>query len=424
MGDDKKSIISWALYDWANSAFATTILVGFFPVFFKKYCFIGNNIESTAAYGYIQTIISLIIVLIAPILGSIADRGNARKRFLAFFAYLSIVFTANFYFINKGEWVKASFLFIAASVCFWSSNIFYDSLLPTVASEKKIDFVSILGFSLGYIGGGLLFLINVVMFLKPSLFGLSSNIQAVKFSFITVAAWWFIFSLPLFLNVKEPVINEKTGILKSIASGIFQLVDTFKEIKKLKVVSLFLLAYWFYIDGVHTIIKMATDYGLNLNFPASSLIVAILLVQFIGFPTTLLYNLISKKIGLKNAIFIGITGYIFITLFGYFMNKIWHFYALAGLVGLFQGGIQALSRSIFVRIIPKKKAAQFFGFYDMFGKFATIIGPALLALTVQITGNKRLGILSILTLLIIGAVIFFFVNIKEGQKIINEGNDY
>jgi len=417
MLDDKKSIISWSLYDWANSAFATTILVAFFPIFFKKYCHPGDAVQSTAAYGFIQTIISIIVVILAPVLGAIADRGNAKKRFLIFFAYLSIISTFLLFFINTGEWVKASVIFILASVGFWSSNIFYDSLLPDIASNEKVDFVSSLGFSLGYIGGGLLLLINVVMFLKPSLFFIPDKITAVKISFISVSVWWLIFSIPLFINAKEHILNKKTGIYKSVIMGFKQLFDTFNEIKKLKVVSLFLLAYWFYIDGVHTVIKMATDYGLSLNFPESSLITAILLVQFIAFPATLFYNIISKKIGIKNAIFIGILGYICITILGYFMNKVWQFYLLAGMVGIFQGGIQALSRSLYVRIIPKKKAAQFFGFYDMFGKFATIIGPALLAFTTKITNNNRFGVLSIIILLIIGGIVFLFVDIKEGQRI-------
>lgn len=328
--------------------------------------------------------------------------------------------TGGLWMVEQGHWQMAVFFYVLAAVGFSGGNIFYDSLLPGVTSKENIDWVSSLGFGLGYIGGGLLFLVNVLMFLKPALFGISDSATAIKISFLTVAIWWAVFTIPLWLFVNEPKIYEKTSLFKAVSAGWMQLIGTFREIRHLKVVFLFLLAYWFYIDGVDTIVKMAVKYGLDLGFPSESLITALLIVQFVAFPATLLYSWFAKIIGVKNAIFVAILGYSFITLLGYFMQEEWHFYTLAILVGLFQGGIQALSRSLYSRIIPKEKAAEFYGFYNMLGKFAAVIGPVMMGSITLLTGNPRLGILSIIVLFAIGGVLLYKVDIKEGEKIAKE----
>tara|TARA_Y100001947_G_C10304657_1_gene288821 strand:- start:188 stop:1306 length:1119 start_codon:yes stop_codon:yes gene_type:complete len=367
-----------------------------------------------------NSIASIIVALFAPFLGAIADQGTAKKKFLFTFAYLGIVMTGGLWIVDKGYWQMAVLLYVLAALGFSGSNIFYDSLLPDVASEKKVDYVSSLGFGMGYIGGGILFLLNVIMYLKPDFFGIPDGATAIRLSFVTVAVWWAVFSIPVAIWVKEPEIHESVGIVSAVSLGWKQLRHTFKEIRHLKVVGTFLLAYWFYIDGVDTIVKMAVDYGVTLKFPDSALITALLMVQFIAFPCALLFNLLSKKIGVKQSVMTGIIGYGIITFLAYFMSQMWHLYTLAALVGLFQGGIQALSRSLYTRIIPKEKSAEFFGFYNMLGKFAAVIGPAMMGTITLLTGNIRYGIISILLLFILGGFFLLKVNIEEGSRMARE----
>ncbi len=421
MLDNKKTIRSWALYDWANSAFATTVMAGFFPIFFKKYWANPENLtQSTYYLGLANSIASILVAALAPFLGAIADRGTTKKKFLFTFAFLGVIMTGGLWMVAQGQWQIAILFYILATVGFSGGNIFYDSLLPGVASEKKVDYVSSLGFGLGYLGGGILFLANVLMYQMPEMFGIADGATAIRLSFLSVAIWWAVFSIPIFLWVEEPKIYKKVGIIKSINLGWKQLADTVRDIKHLKVVGLFLFAYWFYIDGVDTIVRMAVDIGVTLGFDDSALIIALLMVQFIAFPCTLLFAKYSNKVGLKKAIMTGIIGYGVITFLGYFMTQTWHFFILAGMIGLFQGGIQALSRSLYTRLIPKEKAAEFFGFYNMLGKFAAVIGPFMLGTITIVTGNVRLGILSILILFIIGGFLLLKVNIEEGEKMARE----
>jgi len=409
------------MYDWANSAFATTVMAGFFPVFFKSYWANQANVEESTFYlGLANSFSGIIVAALAPFLGAIADRGSAKKKLLFTFAFLGIVMTGGLWFVQQGFWQMAVLLYILATVGFSGGNIFYDSLLPSVASKEKVDYTSSLGFSMGYIGGGLLFLVNVIMVLKPELFGLPDAGMAIRISFISVAVWWAVFSIPVMLWVEEPRNYESAGVVDAVTQGLQQLRHTFKEIRNLKVVGLFLLAFWFYMDGVDTIIRMAVDYGMSLGFPSNSLITALLMVQFIAFPATLLYYWIGTKTGIKPAIFISIIAYGMITVLGFLMSEIWHFYALAAAVGLFQGGIQALSRSLYTRIIPADKAAEFFGFYNMLGKFAVVIGPVLMGGVALATGNIRYGILSVLILFILGGFFLSKVNIEEGEKMARE----
>jgi len=409
------------MYDWANSAFATTVMAGFFPLFFKAYwADPGNPEESTFYLGLANSLASIIVAALAPFLGAIADRGSAKKKFLFTFAFFGIVMTSGLWFVAQGYWQMAVIFYVAASVGFSGGNIFYDSLLPSIADESKVNYASSLGYALGYIGGGLLFLLNVLMFKFPETFGLSDSAAAVKLSFVSVAIWWALFSIPVMLFVREPQIYDRVPLSKAVTLGWKQLRDTLRDIRHLKVVGLFLLAYWFYIDGVDTIIKMAVDYGMSLNFEESALITALLIVQFVAFPAALIYNWIASRIGTKRAIEIAIMAYCFITLLGYFMQTEQHFFVLAILVGLFQGGIQALSRSLYTRLIPAEKAAEFFGFFNMLGKFAAVLGPMLMGSVTLLTGNARLGILSILILFAIGWYLLRKVDISEGERMARE----
>ena len=411
-------MLSWAFYDWANSAYSTTVMAGFFPIFFEKYWSNPNDvIQSTYQLGIANSISSIIIALVSPILGAIADRGSAKKKLLVTFAFLGVIMTSGLWFVQQGEWQLAVFFYVIASIGFMAGNIFYDSLLPTVASRDEVDYVSSLGYSLGYLGGGLLFLVNVLMYLHPDWFGIPDPSTAIRLSFISVAIWWGIFTLPVILFLPEPTSERSVPLRKAISSGFLQLRETYNHIRDMKVIGTFLLAYWLYEDGVATIVRMAVKVGSSMGFAAGDLITAILMVQFIGFPAAILYNWFGKRIGVKNAVLIAIGGYGMITLLGYFMTDRLHFYLLAALIGIFQGGIQALSRSLFTRLVPKNKEAEFFGFYNMLGKFAAVIGPVLMGWITVMTGNPRMGILSIALLFILGGLLLRKVDFEEGERI-------
>lgn len=413
MKDSKKEIFSWALYDWANSAFATTVMAAFFPIFFSQYwSYGGDSVTSTFFLGLGNSIESLIVAIGAPVVGAIADRGSYRKKLLIMFAFLGAVMTSALFWVAMGLWPVAMVLYIVANIGFAGANTLYDSLLPAVASEKKVDFVSSLGYSLGYIGGGLLFLLNVLMYLFPSFFGLADEIAAVKVSFLMVGIWWIVFSLPLFIFVKEPE-GENLSLSTAVKDGFGAVKKTLSSLKKLKNTALFLVAYWCYIDGVDTIIRMATDYGTALGFSSSSLIVALLITQFVAFPSALLYSFFGHKIGIKKALLFAIAGYAVIACFGFFMTNETQFYILAVCIGLFQGGIQALSRSFYSRLIPEAQSSQFYGFFNMLGKFAAIIGPLLIGVVSLITGQQRYGILSLIILFVAGGILLSKVDEKN-----------
>ncbi len=418
---DRKKVVSWALYDWANSAFATTVMAGFFPLFFKKYW--HANVESAVStfwLGTANSLASIVIAVLAPVLGAIADCGSAKKKYLLFFAAMGIVMTCSLSWVAQGNWPAAIALYVAAMIGFSGANIFYDALIVNVSSEQKLDRVSALGFSLGYLGGGLLFAVNVLMTLWPQRFGLANASEAVRVSFVMVAVWWAVFSIPLMVFVREPKIKQKTALPSTVLAGFRQLRATFQKIRRLKVVFLFLLAYWFYIDGVHTIMRMAVDYGLALGFPQNSLIVALLITQFVGFPCALLFGYLGERVGAKTGIFTGIGIYGAVTVWGYYMDQVWEFYVLAGTIGLVQGGLQALSRSLYTRIIPANKAGEFFGFYGILGKFASVMGPLMMGYTAVATGNSRLSVLVLLVLFIIGATLLYRVDEREGMAMARE----
>ena len=435
--ESKKTVWGWVMYDWANSAFATTVMAGFFPIFFKQYWSYGVDVNmSTAQLGFGNSIASLLVALMAPFLGAIADKGAVKKKFLIFFAYLGVLMTAGLFMVHKGQWAVAIFVYVMGVIGFSGANVFYDAILPAITTEDKIDFVSRLGFSIGYLGGGLLFLINVLMTLMPQTFGLPDAAAAVRFSFLSVAVWWGLFTIFTIAWVPEDTSVAKVKRGESIVTaGIRQLVNTFKKVRHLKTVFLFLLAYWFYIDGVDTIIRMAVDYGLSLGFESNDLIVALLLVQFVGFPAALVFGKLGERWGVRKAIYLAIGFYMCITLWGTMIARKEEFYILAAFIGLVQGGIQALSRSYYSRLIPKNQAAEYYGFYNMLGKFAAIIGPALMGIVGlmvrrmlmppsptteqlisigQVASRWSMG--SILILFIVGVVLFYFVDEEKGKE--------
>ena len=416
----KKSTFSWAVYDWANSAYATVILAGFFPLFFKEYWSDATNAStSTFQLGLTNSIASTVIVILAPVLGAIADAGNLKKRLLLIFATLGILMSASLYFVGQHETYLALTFFALSAIGFSGSIIFYDSLLTDVAKEKDYNKVSSFGYAFGYLGGGILFSFDVYMTLNPEMFGFNNSAEAVKFSFLTVSIWWFIFSLPLFFNVTE-IEKSNVKIPKAILGGFSQLKTTFHSIKKLRMVLLFLIAYWLYIDGVDTIIRMAVDYGMSLGFNSTDLITALLITQFVGFPAAIGFSYLANLVGAKRGILIAIFVYLVITLWASQITSVSEFYILASIIGLVQGGIQALSRSFYATIIPKNQSAEFFGFYNMLGKFAAVLGPIMMGVVSVLTQSPRLSILSISILFIAGGILLYYVDEEKAKSTLTE----
>ena len=410
-----KSAWSWALYDWANSAFATTVMAGFFPLFFKSYWASNlSDAESTFAIGSVNSLVGLLIAFSAPVLGALADAGDSKRKFLFSFAFLGIIATGYLFFIPESSWKLAVVFYGIGVIGFSGGNIFYDSLLVTVSKEKERNRVSALGFSLGYLGGGILFLLNVAMFLYPNWFGLENQIEAVVWSFLSVAVWWLIFSLPIYLNVKEPVQNASKKQINTVIADAFEnLLNTAKSIKKFKSAVIFLLAYFLYMDGVDTIIRMATSYGSDIGLSATSMIQALLLTQFIGFPATLVFGYYADRFGYKYSLSFAIIVYIFVVLFSSQMDTALEFYIIASVIGLVQGGVQAISRSFFSTLIPENKAAEFFGFYNFIGKSSVFLGPFMVSGIALITGSPSYGILSLLILFIPGLILLWLVPEKN-----------
>ncbi len=398
-----RPIFSWALYDWANSAFATTVMAGFFPLFFQKFWSVGvDPTETTARLGFANAGAGLIIAVLAPVLGAIADRGARRKQFLFAWTLLGVAASAALCFVGKGDWTTAAVLFVLGTMGFNGGVVFNDALLLDVARPADLDRVSAFGYALGYLGGGLLFIVNAVMYLKPAWFGIPDAVTAVRLSFLTVAVWWLLFSFPLMRNVQEQHRGSPLPIGQSVRAGFAELRNTLAHARQHRVVLLFLVAYWFYIDGVNTIIKMAVDFGLAIGLDAGSLLVALLVTQFVAFPASLFFGWLGNRIGPKRGILIGLVVYAGISIYANFMSSAREFFAMAVAVGLVQGGVQSLSRSMFGRLIPEGKNAEYFGFYNMMGKFATVFGPLLVAIVATITHDTRMANASIVVLFIIG----------------------
>ena len=415
--DRRKLILSWCLYDWANSAFAATIMAAVLPVFYSSIA--GANLSKTMAssyWGYTNTIAMLIVASTAPILGALADHSGTKKRFLALFAGMGAVSTAMLVFVGRGDWFLASLLYIIGMVGFSGGNNFYDSLLPHVAGEKDIDRISSYGYALGYLGGGILLAFNLAMILKPHWFGIPDAEWGTRCSFLTVGAWWIIFSIPILKNVPEPpivpIMGESTYPLRA---SIQRLSQTFHNLRQYQEAFKFLIAFWLYNDGIGTIISMAVIFGAEINIPQAHLIGSILAVQFIGIPFSILFGRLAGWMGTKRAIFLGLAVYTGISLGGYFIQTPLHFWILAVLVGFVQGGTQALSRSLFGTLIPKSRSAEFFSFLDVSSKFAGIIGPFVFGIVGQMTGSSRLSVVALVVFFIGGGALLLTVNEKEGR---------
>ncbi|HEY4128813.1 MAG TPA: MFS transporter [Gammaproteobacteria bacterium] len=402
-----RKVKGWALYYWGNHAFTTAIVTVFFPIFFKDYWNHGVDPSvSTFRLGLANSGASLIVALTAPIFGAIADKGGHKKRFLLGSAFLGVVMVFALHFVGLGQWQWAMFFYMAASIGYWWGNVFGDSMLVSVAEPGKFDMTSAIGYFSGYLGGGIFLMLGLAMSQKPQWFGLADAASAVKVILILTAVWWLLFSIPLWFMVPEPT-SPKGGesLGKAIGDGLRQLAETFRHVRSYKPVFMFLIAYWVYIDGVNTIIQMAVDYGKAIGFGTSDLIMAVVLVQFVGIPAALIFGRIGERIGPKRGIFIGLAVYTFVSIFASFMHSAWQFYMLAAMIGLVQGGVQLLSRSYYARLVPAERAGEFFGFYNMLGEFAAIIGPVLIGVVSLTTHSPRASILSVIILFAVGAVL-------------------
>jgi len=415
--DDRKTIWSWAFYDWANSAFATVVLAGFFPLLFQDFWSSdATPDQANLRLGWVNAAASVLIALCAPFIGAVADGMGAHKRMLVAFAVPGIFATGLLAVVPEGAWGWAGILFVCASIGFMGANLLYDALLVHVARPARWHQVSGLGFGLGYLGGGLLYLICVAMALKPGVFGFSDSTQAVLAAFLFTAGWWALFSIPLILWVPEsaPIRLKGTSVWRQ---NLRQLRETFFYVLRSRSIGFFLLAYWLYIDGVGTVIRMAVAYGRALGIEQSYLITALLLVQFVGFPAAIAFGHLGQRIGPKRGIYIGIAVYILVCVWGAFIRAPWEFFAIAVLIGLVQGGVQALSRSFYAQLIPAHKSGEFFGFYNLMGRFAALIGPPLFGLFGVWFGDVRYSMLALILLFVVGGLLLSRVPTEPSQGI-------
>lgn len=429
----KKIINSWAMYDWANSAFATTIMAAVLPIYYSAIASPAiSKTQATSYWGYTNSLALLLIALLSPILGAMADYRGHKKRFLTIFALIGITGTSLMFFLTTGEWLQASILFIIGNIGFAGANIFYDSLLPHIAKKDDIDQISTRGYAMGYLGGGILLAINLGMIMLPDFApGLIGNMDPGEFtalmtriSLASVGLWWLIFTIPLWRNIKEPPRQIFQGELDTnpFRAGFTRLADTFKEIRKYSELFKFLLAFWLYNDGIGTIIKMATIYGNEIGIGQTDLIGALLMVQFVGIPFSFAFGWLAKKIGTKNCIYLSLGVYTLISIGGYFMSNALHFWLLGFSVALVQGGSQALSRSLYGRMVPKAQSAEFFSFFSVSGKFAGIFGPFLFGLVSQLFGNSRLGIVSLIVFFISGSLLLTRVDEEKGIQVAKQAD--
>lgn len=411
----KRPILAWALYDWANSAFALSVMTSFVPVLLAGFWNDGaESAVTTFRLGLANGLASLVVAVCAPAIGALADRAGRRKRGVLIFTALGVVMTGAMYLVAAGEWGFGLTLYVLASIGFAAGNSLYDSLLVDIASPDLYDRVSAYGFGLGYLGSALLFTVNVLIVGSPERFGFASEADAVRMTFLLVAVWWAVFTLPLAIWVHEP---QGPAIQRgAIRAAFAELAGTLRSVRSQRNLWLFLLAYWLYIDGVYTIIKMAVDFGLSQGLMMQDLITAILVTNFIGFPAAILFGYLGERFGARRGIYLSLGVYVLATMAAVFIDTAAEFYALAVTIGLVQGGVQSLSRSLFARLVPEGKTGEYFGFYNMLGKFASILGPVLAGVVALITGSQRLGILSIIVLLAGGLWLLSQVELPDGAQ--------
>jgi UMF1 family MFS transporter len=426
LGLSRPELRAWAMYDWANSAMVTTIVTAVFPIYFADVAAAGlPKGVGAQRFAAASTIGMLIVAVLAPVLGTLTDERPIKKRLLGAFMALGVAAVAAMYFIQRGDWLLAAALFIVANIGANGSFVFYDALLPHVARPDEVDRVSTAGYALGYVGGGLLLTLNLAWIMKPGWFGLPSGTgltpaQATlpaRLAFLSVAVWWLVFSIPLFRTVPEPPVDGTARrTINPLAEAFGRLGETFRELKRFRQGFLMLLAFLIYNDGIGTIIRMATTYGREIGIDQSAMIASLVIVQFVGIPFAFLFGTLAGKLGAKRAIGLGLVAYMGISVLGYYMKTSAHFFALAVLVGMVQGGTQALSRSLFAGLIPRDRSGEFFGFFAVVEKFAGIFGPLLFGLSIRFTGDTRNAILTVIPFFVVGGLLLALVDVEAGRK--------
>jgi UMF1 family MFS transporter len=420
LGLGRRDVRAWAMYDWANSAFQTTIIAAVFPIYFHSVVAkdLGEAL-STSRFAWATTIAILIVALVAPLLGAIADYAAMKKRMLAVFLLIGATSTIAMYWIGPGDWMLALVLFVIGNVGVAGSIVFYESLLPHLVTEHELDRVSSAGYAVGYLGGGVLLAINLAMIQKPAWFGIPDAGTAVRLSLASVGVWWLLFSIPIFRHVPEPQRKREPDERRDaglLATGVTRLIETFKDLRTFRQAFMLLLAFLIYNDGIQTIIRMATTFGSQIGIDQSAMITALLITQFIGIPFAFGFGMLADRIGPKTAVFGGLMVYALIVLIGYFMKTATQFYMLAIMVGMVQGGTQALSRSMFASMIPKHKSSEFFAFFGVFERYAGVLGPLVFAVMVEATGQSRNAILAVLVFFVVGGALLSFVKVEEGRQ--------
>lgn len=424
LGLHRKVLRSWAMYEWATTGMWAVIVATVFPIYYQTVA--ADQLPGPVAvrnFAYATTLGIVLVALVAPFMGAITDRAAVKKPLLAAFAALGIAASGLLFFVQQGDWFAGLVFFVLVNIGANGSTVFYDALLPHVARRDEVDRVSTGAFAIGYLGAGLLLTFCLVMIQRPDLFGLPEGTLPARLSFVAVALWWAGFSIPLFRRVPEP--PPEIGPGDSVERGtvrfaLKRIQRTFRELRSYRHAFVLLIAYLIYGDGIGTIIRMATIYGAELGIAQGHMIGAVVMVQFVGVPFTFLFGMLAGRIGTKPSLFLGLLVYIVITLLGYFMTSPLHFWALAFMVGTVQGGTQALSRSLFASMIPAYKSGELFGFYGVMDKFAGMIGPSVMGVVAAATGSTRLGILSILAFFIVGAVLLYAVDEREGRRIARE----
>lgn len=409
---------SWMYYDWANSAYSIIITTAVFPLYYKAAAMDSgvSAANSTAYLGYTIAVATFILAMLGPILGTIADYQGMKKKFFTFFLMFGVISTAALVFIPAEHWLLLLILYTFSALGFNGSLVFYDAFLIDVTTDERMNRVSARGFGLGYIGSTIPFLLSIaIIILAQSNVLPFSTTTASKIAFLITACWWGLFALPMFKNVHQRYFVEREP--KPVINSFRRLGKTFKEIRKYRALFLFLLAYFFYIDGVGTIISMSTAYGSDLGISSTNLLIILFVTQVVAAPFALLYGRLAEKFTGKKMLYVGIAVYIVVCIYAYFLKNTMDFWILAMLVATSQGGIQALSRAYFAKLVPKKNANEFFGFYNIFGKFASILGPLLVAVTAQVSGNSSSGVFSLILLFIIGMVILRFVPETKADRI-------
>jgi UMF1 family MFS transporter len=420
-GLDRRDVRAWVMYDWANSAFWSTIVAAVFPEFFVSVAAAGlPPAVATARFAAATTIALLAIAVLSPVLGAMADYAGVKKRMLAVFLAIGASSTAAMVLIGEGDWKLAAALFMVSNVGVAGTIVFYDSLLPYVARPDEVDRVSTAGFAIGFLGGGLLLALNLAWIVWPAWFGLRDAVAGIHLSFVSVAVWWTLFAIPLFRHVPEPPRTLRPGERldeNPIAAGFARLVTTFHHLRRYRNAFLMLIAFMLYNDGIQTLIRMATPYGAEIGIGREALIAAILMVQFVGVPFTFLFGLLAGRLGARRAIYLALGVYTGVCILAYSMTTAVEFFVLAAGVAMVQGGSQALSRSLFASLIPRDASSQFFGFFSVFEKFAGIFGPAIFAVVAAATGSGRGAILSVIAFFVAGALVLSRVDIDEGRRL-------